>query len=219
MTVITSTMMNAWPFYAIALITIITAIRTVTNTNPVHALLSLIVSLLSIAGLFFCLGAPFAAALEVIVYAGAILVLFVFVVMMLNLGSVTVAQEKRWYSADTWAWPAGLAFLLGLAMVWLLGSGEYSPQAAVAGVQVVDAKSVGMSLFGPYLLLVELASLLLLAALVAAYHLGRNTDGFNDPIEIRNMPKETAEKIKLSQEAHEAAKHAEQQAVKNGASK
>ncbi len=213
-----TTIMNAWPFYAIALVTIITTIRTVTNTNPVHALLSLIVSLLSIAGLFFCLGAPFAAALEVIVYAGAIMVLFVFVVMMLNLGSVTVAQEKRWLSAETWAWPAGLAFLLGLAMFWLLGSGEYSPQAAVAGVQVVDAKVVGISLFGPYLLLVELASLLLLAALVAAYHLGRNTDGFNDPIAIRNIAEETAAKIKLNQDAHEAARHAEQQAAEKGAS-
>jgi len=213
-----TTIMNAWPFYAIALITIFTTIRTVTNTNPVHALLNLIISLLSIAGLFFCLGAPFAAALEVIVYAGAILVLFVFVVMMLNLGQATVAQEKRWFSAETWAWPSGLAFLLGLAIVWLLGSGEYSPQAAVAGVQTVDAKVVGIALFGPYLLLVELASLLLLAALVAAYHLGRNTDGFNDPIEIRNLAAETAEKIKLNQAAHEAEKIAQQQSQK-GASK
>jgi NADH-quinone oxidoreductase subunit J len=213
-----TTIMNAWPFYAIALITIFTTIRTVTNTNPVHALLNLIISLLSIAGLFFCLGAPFAAALEVIVYAGAILVLFVFVVMMLNLGKATVAQEKRWFSAETWAWPSGLAFLLGLAIVWLLGSGEYSAQAAVAGTQTVDAKVVGIALFGPYLLLVELASLLLLAALVAAYHLGRNTDGFNDPIEIRNLAAETAEKIKLSQAAHEAEKIAQQQSQK-GASK
>jgi NADH-quinone oxidoreductase subunit J len=213
-----STIMNAWPFYAIAVITIITTIRTVTNTNPVHALLSLIVSLLSIAGLFFCLGAPFAAALEVIVYAGAILVLFVFVVMMLNLGSVTVAQEKRWFSAETWAWPAGLAFLLGLAIVWLLGSGDYSSQAAVAGVQTVDAKAVGIALFGPYLLLVELASLLLLAALVAAYHLGRNTDGINDPIAIRNLAVENAEKIKLNQATHLAEHQAQQQSQK-GASK
>ncbi len=209
-----TTIMNAWPFYVIALITIFTTIRTVTNTNPVHALLNLIISLLSIAGLFFCLGAPFAAALEVIVYAGAILVLFVFVVMMLNLGQATVAQEKRWFSAETWAWPSGLAFLLALAIIWLLGSGEYSPQAAVAGVQVVDAKVVGIALFGPYLLLVELASLLLLAALVAAYHLGRNTDGFNDPIAIRNVAAETAEKIKLSQAAHEAEKQAQQQSQK-----
>ena len=61
-----------------------------------HALLYLVVSLLSVALIFFMLGAPFAAALEVIVYAGAIMVLFVFVVMMLNLGPQTAAQERQW---------------------------------------------------------------------------------------------------------------------------
>ncbi len=58
----------------------------ITHTNPVHALLYLIISLLAISGVFFSLGAYFAGALEIIVYAGAIMVLFVFVVMMLNLG-------------------------------------------------------------------------------------------------------------------------------------
>lgn len=210
-----TTVINAWPFYLIALVAIFATIRTVTNTNPIHALLSLIVSLLAVAGLFFCLGAPFAAALEAIVYAGAILVLFVFVVMMLNLGRATILQEKRWYSADAWAWPAALSFLIGVAVVWTLGSGDYSPQAAVAGTQVVDAKVVGIALFGPYLLLVELASLLLLAALVAAYHLGRNTDGFNDPIEIHNVAAETAEKIRLNQLARlEAEKNQQKEASK-----
>ncbi len=207
-----TTILNAWPFYAIAVVAIFATIRTVTNTNPVHALLSLIVSLLSVAGLFFCLGAPFAAALEVIVYAGAIMVLFVFVVMMLNLGQATTAQEKRWFTAETWAWPAGLSFLLALAVVWLLASGQYDPQTAITGTQVVDAKLVGISLFGPYLLLVELASLLLLAALVAAYHLGRNTDGFNDPIAIRDVAAETTAQIKEKQLAR-------QQSQNKGASK
>jgi NADH-quinone oxidoreductase subunit J len=205
-----TTILNAWPFYLIALVAITSTLRTVTNTNPVHALLNLIVSLLAIAGLFFCLGAPFAAALEAIVYAGAILVLFVFVVMMLNLGRATVLQEKRWYSAETWAWPAIMAFLIGLSLVWMLGSGDYAQGPAVAGTQVVDAKVVGIALFGPYLLLVELASLLLLAALVAAYHLGRNTDGFNDPIEIRNAAAETAEKIRLNQLARLDAEKTQQ---------
>jgi len=126
-------------------------------------------------------------------------VLFVFVVMMLNLGQATTAQEKRWFTAETWAWPAGLSFLLALAVVWLLASGQYDPQTAITGTQVVDAKLVGISLFGPYLLLVELASLLLLAALVAAYHLGRNTDGFNDPIAIRDVAAETTAQIKEKQ--------------------
>ncbi len=209
-----TTILNAWPFYLIAVVAIFATIRTVTNTNPVHALLNLIVSLLAVAGLFFCLGAPFAAALEAIVYAGAILVLFVFVVMMLNLGRATLLQEQRWYSATTWAWPAALSFLIGVAVVWMLGSGEYDHQAAVAGTQVVDAKAVGIALFGPYLLLVELASLLLLAALVAAYHLGRNTDGFNDPIEVRNAAAETAEKIRLNQLARLDAEKKQQEGAK-----
>ena len=70
-------------FYLAAAIAIYATVRVITNTNPVHALLSLIVSLLAVAMIFFMLGAPFAGALEVIVYAGAIMVLFVFVVMML----------------------------------------------------------------------------------------------------------------------------------------
>jgi len=85
-----------WPFYLMALVAIVSTVRVVTNANPVHALLSLIVSLLAVAGMFLTIGAPFAAALEVIVYAGAIMVLFVFVVMMLNLGQHTVKQDSKW---------------------------------------------------------------------------------------------------------------------------
>lgn len=161
-----------WPFYVCALVALISTLRVVTNTNPVHGLLSLIVSLLAVAGLFFSMGASFAGVLEIIVYAGAILVLFVFVVMMLNLGSETNAQEKRWLTADAWAIPALMCFLLGLAMVWMVSSAGVSTELPL-GTQPVDAKQVGIALFGPYLLLVELASLLLLAALVAAYHLGK----------------------------------------------
>ncbi|MCS5932853.1 NADH-quinone oxidoreductase subunit J [Klebsiella pneumoniae subsp. pneumoniae] len=74
-------------FYICGLIAILATLRVVTHTNPVHALLYLIISLLAIAGVFFSLGAYFAGALEIIVYAGAIMVLFVFVVMMLNLAA------------------------------------------------------------------------------------------------------------------------------------
>jgi NADH-quinone oxidoreductase subunit J len=161
-----------WPFYVCALVALISTLRVVTNTNPVHGLLSLIVSLLAVAGLFFTMGAPFAGVLEIIVYAGAILVLFVFVVMMLNLGSDTTLQEKQWLKAEAWAVPALMCFLLGLSLVWMLSSSGMATQLPL-GTQVVDAKQVGIALFGPYLMLVELASMLLLAALVAAYHLGK----------------------------------------------
>jgi len=155
-------------FYVAATVALVATVLTVTGRNPVHALLYLIVSLLAVAVIFFLFGAPFAALLEVIVYAGAIMVLFVFVVMMLNLGDVA-QQEARLLAPRIWIGPALLSLaLLGL-MVWLLWSG--APQTPLGAE--VTVKQVGIAMYGPYLLAVELASMLLLGALVAAYHLGR----------------------------------------------
>lgn len=81
-------------FYFASGIAVVSTLRVITNTNPVHALLYLIISLIAVAMTFFSLGAPFAGVLEVIAYAGAIMVLFVFVVMMLNLGPASVQQER-----------------------------------------------------------------------------------------------------------------------------
>ncbi len=83
-------------FYVASAVALFATTMVITNTNPVHALLYLVLSLLAIAMVFFTLGAPFAGVLEVIIYAGAIMVLFVFVVMMLNLGQRTVEQERQW---------------------------------------------------------------------------------------------------------------------------
>ena len=156
-------------FYTCALVAILATLRVVTNANPVHALLYLVVSLLAVAGVFFALGAPFAGALEVIVYAGAIMVLFVFIVMMLNLGPETTAQERQWLKPVTWIGPMLLSALLLGALVFTLVGAD-----APTGSATVGPKAVGIALFGPYVLVVELASLLLLGALVAAYHLGRD---------------------------------------------
>lgn len=158
-------------FYLAAGVAVASTVRVITGSNPVHALLYLIISLLAVACTFFALGAPFAGALEVIVYAGAIMVLFVFVVMMLNLGPAAAEQERQWLRPGIWTGPAILALLLLGQLLYALFS---SPSGAAIGLETVDAKAVGISLFGPYLLVVELASMLLLAALVAAYHLGRH---------------------------------------------
>jgi NADH-quinone oxidoreductase subunit J len=156
-------------FFIAATIAVLATAGVITGTNPVHALLYLIVSLLSVALVFFLFGAPFAGAMEVIVYAGAIMVLFVFVVMMLNLGEASIAQERQWLRPRMWMGPALLSLaLLAELVVVLAGNGLHA-----AAQHIVDSKQVGIALFGPYLLLVELASMLLLAALVAAYHLGR----------------------------------------------
>lgn len=157
-------------FYALGLVAIIASLRVVTHANPVHAILSLIVSLLAVAGIFFILGAPFAGMLEIIVYAGAILVLFVFVIMMLNLGTDTT-QEKSWLSSQVWALPVCLTLIVGAVMIGLIfGSTENLGNVKEASV---SAKEVGVSLFTQYVLLVEVAAFLLLGALVAAYHLGK----------------------------------------------
>ena len=152
-----------------AAVAILSTVMVITELNGVHALLYMIVSLFSVALVFFALGAPFAAALEVIIYAGAIMVLFIFVIMMLNLGPRSVAQEKQWLSPRMWPGPAILAFILVLEFVYILRRGP----TVLSGTQVVGPKAVGLSLFGFYLLGVELASILLMAGLIGAYHLGR----------------------------------------------
>jgi NADH-quinone oxidoreductase subunit J len=150
-------------------VAVIATLLAITRLNGVHALLNLIVSLLAIALVFFTLGAPFIAALEVIIYAGAIMVLFLFVIMMLNLGPDAMAQERRWMPASGWIAPGILSAIL-LAQVVYVIAGAGGQDAPLAWI---EPKQVGIALYGPYLLGVELSSLLLLSGLIAACHLGR----------------------------------------------
>ncbi len=161
-------------FYVAGLIAILATLRVITNTNPVHALLYLVVSLLALSVVFFSMGAYFAGALEIIVYAGAIMVLFVFVVMMLNLGRSIIEQERAWLTPKTWIGPALLSAILLAILIYAITQLTYT--TGIAG-EVISAKEVGISLFGPYVLAVELASLLLLAGLVVAFHVGRDNRG------------------------------------------
>jgi NADH-quinone oxidoreductase subunit J len=156
-------------FYVAAAVAVIATGMVITRSNPVHALLYLIVSLLAVAVVFFILGAPFVAALEVIVYAGAIMVLFLFVVMMLNLGPAAAAQERAWLAPRVWMGPGLLSLVLAILLVPVLFEG--SPQ--LAGTMPVDPKEVGRALFGPYVVAVQLAALLLLAAVVGTAHFRR----------------------------------------------
>lgn len=158
-------------FYFSSGVAVVSTLRVVTGSNPVHALLYLVISLLAVAMCFFALGAPFAGALEIIVYAGAIMVLFVFVVMMLNLGPSTAAQERAWMAPRLWIGPSLLAAALLAQLLYAL---LVEPTGATLGHTEVDPKEVGTALFGPYVLIVELCALLLLGALVAAFHLGRH---------------------------------------------
>jgi NADH-quinone oxidoreductase subunit J len=157
-------------FYVAAAVAVLATAVAITRTNAVHALLYLVLSLLAVAVVFYVLGAPLAAALEVIVYAGAIMVLFVFVVMMLNIGETAALQERRWMEPGAWIGAAVLALILLLELGYVLAGSERTRSSGSA----VGPEQVGVALFGSYLLAVELSSMLLLAGLIAAYHVGRS---------------------------------------------
>ena len=158
-------------FYICAGVAVLSTAMVITRLNAVHALLYLIVSLLAVAVIFFLLGAPFAAALEVIIYAGAIMALFVFAIMILNLGSHAVKQEHEWQKAVAWLGPCVLAILLMVQLIYVIRTGG----ELIAGVGAIEPKAVARSLYGPYMLCVELALLILLSGLVGAYHLARRS--------------------------------------------
>lgn len=156
-------------FYLAAVVAIISTVMVITRMNAVHALLYMIVSLFSVAVIMFTLGAPFVAALEVIVYAGAIMVLFIFVVMMLNVGTAEADRERSLLNPRAWIGPIILAVILGGELVFMLSNGIPS----ATGVEVVSPKEVGISMFTTYMLGVQMVAMLLLAGLVGAFHLGK----------------------------------------------
>lgn len=159
-------------FYVSGAVAVIAALLVITRVNAMHALISLIVGFLAIAGILWSLGGPLAAVLQIVVYAGAIMVLFVFAVMILNLGPAAERTERSWLQGLVWAVPALLAAALLAAFTYAIVGRD------PAGVNiVVGPKAVGASLFSTYLIGIELASVLLLAGLVAAFHFGANLYG------------------------------------------
>ena len=238
-------------FYISSAIAVLATILVITRTNAVHALLYLVVSLLAMAMVFFTLGAPFAAALEVVIYAGAIVVLLVFVVMMLNQGPVSISQERAWLRPRIWIGPGILSLVLLGELAYVLvgqpvsrpvgqsagqpvGQSAGQPVGQSAGQPVSQSASrpvglsdqldgsrslqspasslkppasnlpllqsairnpqsaisqspqaVGLALFGPYVIGVELAALLLMAGLVAAFHLAAPDESEKEKGETR----------------------------------
>ncbi len=154
-------------FYIAASVAIISTIMAISGRNAIHSLLFLILSLLAISVVFYLLEAPFIAALEVIIYAGAIMVLFIFVTMMLNIG-LEKKTEKRWLRPRMWIIPSLLAAILLADLILALKN----LGTLTVNNQTVLPKQVGISLFSTYLLAVEIAAILLMAGVIGAYHLG-----------------------------------------------
>lgn len=156
-------------FFISAIVAIAATFMAITRKNAVHALLYFITSLLATGLIFFIFGAHFAAALVVIINAGAIMVLFVFVIMMLNLGPQTAQQKHYCLKPKMLVGPLILAIILIIDLVYAINNSGN----AFSVPNIISPKQVGITLFGPYVLGVELASMLLLTGLLGAYHLGR----------------------------------------------
>ena len=159
--------MEAILFYILAAVTIVATGFAVTEKHTVHAIVYLVTSFFALAVVFYLLGAPLVAVFEVIIYAGAIMVLFMFVIMMLDLGHperVTRPGVRDW-------WPAlVLGGIVLAAIVSLLAAGE---QAAAPRLPSVGIREFGRALFQKYGIAVEIISMQLLFALVGALYLGR----------------------------------------------
>ena len=158
-------------FYISAIIAILATLAAITRMNPVHALLYFICSLLAVGVIFFVLGAPFVAALIIIINAGAIMVLFVFVIMMVNQGKHTTDKESEWTILKAWIAPGLMAVILLAEIIFVVAH----TNSNTSGSEVIHPTQVGMALFGPYLLGVELVSMLLLVGLLGAQHLSRQS--------------------------------------------
>jgi NADH-quinone oxidoreductase subunit J len=182
-------------FYISSFVAIVATLMVITRYHPIHALLYLVVSLLAVAMIFLSLGSPFVAVLEVIIYAGAIMVLFIFFIMMLNLGAETAQQEKGWLQPRVWVGPAILSAVLLGEWVLLLLDGR----GLVIQVSVVSARQVALSLFGEYVVGVELTGFLLMAGIVGAAHIGkqkkRNLHRFLQDDENDRIPKDREREV------------------------
>jgi NADH-quinone oxidoreductase subunit J len=155
-------------FYILGFIMLAATLLCITRRNPVHAVIYLVVSFFALAMMFYLLGAPLVAAFEVIVYAGAIMVLFLFIIMMLGLAPQETPEGPGW---QRWL-PLALlsASLMACSLLLIL-------QDPAAGKPIGEfylaPQAVGEALFGRYALAVEVVSFQLLFATIGAYMLGK----------------------------------------------
>ena len=154
-------------FYLLSFLSILFALLVVVSKNPMHSVLYLILTFFTIAGHYVLLNAQFLAAVHVIVYAGAIMVLFLYVIMLLNLNAETEPHKNKWLKVA--ATVSG-----GLLMVILVGAlRSYSVSFSRPAADIGMIKSLGKFLYNEFMLPFEISSILFLAAMVGVVMLGK----------------------------------------------
>jgi NADH-quinone oxidoreductase subunit J len=152
-------------FYFFAAVAIVSAVVVITRRNPVHSAVALIFTLLAVAGFYLMLYAPFVAGVQIIVYVGGIVVLFLFVIMLVNLERAMREEQfnRQWHVALL------IAAALGGLIVYLYARGRTGLMASLPMLpEQQNTQDIGTLLYGGYLLPFEIASLLLLVAMVGA---------------------------------------------------
>ncbi len=166
--------MDVWAFYIFAIVAVVASLLVIGQRNPMHSVMLLITSFGALAGLYVILDAPFTAVTQIIIYAGAIMVLFLFVVMLLN-----VPREEAPPGVARLLGPGGikaaavLSVVLGIEIVWALsrvGAGHFRPDQAA---QVSSVANIGQVLFTTHGFAFEVTSVLILVAMVGAVVLAR----------------------------------------------
>ena len=159
--------MEAALFYILAAVTLLGTLLAITARQAVRAIVYLVTSFFALALIFYLLGAPLVAAFEVIIYAGAIMVLFLFVIMMLELGKPETLVTPR---LSDW-WPALLLLVVIIGSFVVIAAAKQT--APVAGFTEISVRGFAQTLFLRYGIAVEIISMQLLFALVGALYLGR----------------------------------------------
>ena len=160
-----------YAFYAFAIVTVAAGLMVTISRNPVHSVLWLILAFLSSAGLFVLLGAEFVAMLLIIVYVGAVAVLFLFVVMMLDIDFAELKGEMA--RTMPLALLIGVVILMELSLgvgAWVQADGAMGLRDAVAPAadQVENTRALGLLIYDKYILLFQLSGLILLVAMIGA---------------------------------------------------
>ncbi len=186
-------------FYLFAAVLLFSAFRVVTARNPVHAVLFLMLAFSQASGLWFLLNAEFLAITLVLVYLGAVMVLFLFVVMMLDINMNTLRQGfwRHFPLAAT----LGAVVAFEMAAVLMSGFSLATPAAADAAMQTHNAKALGVLLYTDYLMPIQIAAAILLVAMVAAIALTlrqrKDSKAIDPSIQVRVKARDRVAMVKV----------------------
>ena len=160
-------------FYVLATIAVLASLLVIAQRNPIYSVLLLIASFGALSGLYVLLDAPFVAVIQIIIYAGAIMVLFLFVVMLLNAPHEETEHDLRVHPLLRRG-PMGFGVVLALVLIAELGLGlAAGSESAFPARSISSVQAIGRSLFTEYALAFEVTSLLILVAMVGAVVLAR----------------------------------------------